>query len=108
DGAPPGTTFARVNGSPFYVTRMADLIGIKDRRYLDSTGTHRNRGPEDVARYGILVEFADSRVFGPHHMTATQDAVRVRPPDEAMVALARYVESLEYPASPHPFDDSAK
>jgi hypothetical protein len=27
------------------------LIGVKDLRYLDATATHRNRGPEDIARY---------------------------------------------------------
>ncbi len=108
NGAPPGTMVARVNGSPFFKTRMADLIGIKDRRYLDATGTHLNRGPEDVARYGILVEFADARVFGPHRMTTTQDAVRLRPPDEAMYALGLYLYSLEPPKSPHPFDRLAR
>jgi hypothetical protein len=107
-GAPPGTTFARVNGSPFFVTRMADLIGIKDRRYLDATGTHRNRGPEDIARYGILVEFADARVFGPHRMSTTQNVVRLRPPDEAMYALGLYLYSLEAPKSPHPVDEPAR
>jgi mono/diheme cytochrome c family protein len=107
-GAPPGTTFARVNGSPYFVTRMADLIGVKDRRYLDTTGTHLNRGPEDVARYGILVEFADARVFGPYRMTETQNVVRVRPPDEAMYALGLYLYSLEPPKSPYPVDDVSR
>src|SRR5262249_34437393 len=51
DGAPPGTMFARFNGSPFFGTRMADLRGIRDRAYLDTTATHLNRGPEDLARY---------------------------------------------------------
>src|SRR5262249_31903439 len=69
---------------------------------------HLNRGPEDVARYGILVEFADARVFGTHHMTTTQDVVRVRPPDEAMYALGLYLYSLEHPKSPHPFDGAAR
>lgn len=108
NGAPPGTTFARVNGSPFFATRMADLIGIRDRRHLDATGTHLNRGPEDVARYGILVEFADARVFGAHRMTTTQDVVRVRPPDEAMYAIGLYLYALEPPKSPHPLDRAAR
>jgi hypothetical protein len=108
-GAPPGTTFARFNGSPLFATRMADLIGVKDRRYLDATGTHVNRGPGDIARYGILVEFADDGGFGPHKMTPQMNMrLRARPPDEAMYALGLYVYSLEPPKSPHPFDDQAK
>jgi len=34
--------------------------------------------------------------------------VKVRPPDEAMYALGVYLYSLEYPPSPHPFDNLAK
>jgi hypothetical protein len=49
------STFPRFNGSPWYTNHMPDLIGVKDRTYLDSTATHRNREPEDIARYAILV-----------------------------------------------------
>ncbi len=109
DGAPPGTTFARFNGSPLSVTRMADLRGVRDRRYLDATGTHLNRGPADIARYGILVEFADIAVFGPHHMLPSDSMrVRLRPPDEAMYAMALYIDSLGPAPSPHPFDELAR
>jgi hypothetical protein len=108
-GAPVGTTFARFNGSPLFITRMADLIGVKDRRYLDATGTHLNRGPEDIARYGILVEYADNGVFGPHRFTTEMNTrLKLRPPDEAMYALGLYLYSLEYPKSPHLFDEQAR
>ncbi len=108
-GEPPGTTFDRFNGSPLFTTRMADLIGVKDRRYLDTTGTHANRGPEDIARYGILVEFADNGAFGPHKMTPELvQRLHTRPPDEAMYALGLYIYSLEPPKSPHPYDEQAK
>jgi mono/diheme cytochrome c family protein len=108
-GAPAGTVFDRFNGSPLYTTRMADLNGVKDRRFLDATGTHANRGPEDIARYGILVEFADNGVFGSHRMMPEMNQrLRVRPSDEAMYALGLYIYSLEPPASPHSFDDLAR
>lgn len=107
-GAPPGTMFARFNGSPLYPTRMADLRGVRDRKYLDATGTHLHRGPADIARYGILVEYAESSVFGPHRMLPPELEPRVRPPDEAMYALALYVESLAPAPSPHPFDERAR
>lgn len=108
-GAPPGTMFARFNGSPYFSTRMADLRGVGHRKYLDATGTHLNRGPADIARYGILVEFADAAVFGSHRMLPAEiDRVPVRPPDEAMYALGLYLYSLEPPKSPYPFDELAK
>ncbi|HTF87320.1 MAG TPA: hypothetical protein VK843_02845, partial [Planctomycetota bacterium] len=108
-GAPPGTTFARFNGSPLFDTRMADLRGVRDRRYLDATATHANRGPADIARYGILVEFADAAIFGEHRMLPPEvSKVRRRPPDEAMYALALYIWSLDVPPSPNPFDERAK
>jgi len=109
DGAPPGTTFNRFNGSPLFTTRMADLNGVKDRRYLDATGTHLHRGPADLARYAILVEFADNGAFGPHRMAPEMNQrLRCRPPDEAMYALGLYLETLEPPPSPHPFDAAAE
>ena len=40
---PPGT-IARTNGSPWHPTPIIDLIGIKDRKYLDYNATHRLRG----------------------------------------------------------------
>jgi len=108
-GEPPGTVFARVNGSPLFVTRMADLRGVRDRRYLDATATHVNRGPEDIARYGILVEFADAGVFGTHHMLPPDaTTIRLRPSDEAMYALGLYLYSLDPAPSPYPNDELSK
>jgi mono/diheme cytochrome c family protein len=109
DGAPAGTLFARFNGSPLFPTRMADLRGLRDKKYLDSTGTHRNRGPADIARYGILVEFADAAVFGPHHLLPRDaEHVAVRPPDAAMYAMALFLDSLDPAPSPHALDDTAR
>ncbi len=105
DGAPPGTMFPRFGGSPLFATRMADLRGVRYRKYLDTTATHANRGPADIARYGILVEFGESTVFGSHHMLPDEvPKIRVRPTDEAMYALALYVYSLEPAPSPYPRD----
>jgi hypothetical protein len=39
----PGT-FPRVNGSPYYTTKIPDLTRIRNRKYLDHTATHRHRG----------------------------------------------------------------
>jgi len=102
-------TSARNNGSPFYTTRVADLLGVRHRRYLDATATHANRGPEDIARYGILVEYADNFVFGPHKLEFPERMkVTARAPDEALYAMGLYLYSLEPLPSPFPLDEQAK
>jgi hypothetical protein len=102
--APPGA-FARFNGSPYYMTKVPDLIGIKDRKYIDHTGTHRLRGPEDVMRYAALVSCCDVADFGPHRILpdANRDIV-YRMPDDLLFALAEYLFSLEPPSNPHAGD----
>ena len=103
----PGT-FARFNGSPFYLTKMPDLIGLRDRKYIDHTGTHRHRGPGDVMRYAALVDCCDVMDFGPHRMLSDQQRViRYHPPDEMLYALALYIYSLEPPANPYRADTRA-
>jgi hypothetical protein len=95
--------FARTNGSPFAVTKIPDLQNLKDSRYLDATGTHRLRGPEDVARYAALVTGADPMEFGPHRiLTDAQRRLRFRYADEVLYAIGVYLMSLEPPANPRP------
>ena len=95
-------TFVRFNASPWFTTRIVDLIGVKDRRYLDATATHRNRGPEDIARYGILVSVAEDGAIGPHtFLPAVNRALRYRNSDEAMLALGKYIYSLQPPPNPN-------
>jgi mono/diheme cytochrome c family protein len=99
---------ARWNGSPYYPSKTLDLIGVKDRKYLDATGTHLNRDIGDLMRYAALVSFAESSDFGPHHMlTAGQKKIEARLPDEALYALALYIQSLKPPANPNASDETA-
>jgi mono/diheme cytochrome c family protein len=106
DGEPFLGTFVRFNASPWFTTRIADLIGVKDRRYLDATATHRNRGPEDIARYGILVTVAEDGAIGSHtFLPAADRALRYRYSDEAMLALGKYIYSLLPPPNPNRPDD---
>src|SRR5207249_5899733 len=103
----PGT-FPRTNGSPYYPTKVPDLIGIASRKYIDHTGTHRMRGLGDVMRYAALVTVADSLDYGPHRMLAdNQRRIPYRFPDEMFYALAKYIYALEPPANPNKFDDLA-
>jgi hypothetical protein len=110
DGEPFLGTFVRFNASPWFTTRIADLIGVKDRRYLDATATHRNRGPEDIARYGILVTVAEDGAIGPHtFLPPANRALRYRNSDEAMLALGKYIYSLQPPPNPNrPNDVTAR
>ncbi|HVG55993.1 MAG TPA: hypothetical protein VM846_16250 [Vicinamibacterales bacterium] len=104
---PPGT-FARFNGSPFFPTQIPDLAGIKDRKYIDHTATHVLRGPEDIARYALLVTCCDPAGFGPHQMlTPGQRQVRDRMTDELTFALGNYLFSLEPAKNPQPPDPRA-
>ena len=96
-----GGVFARANGSPFFVTKITDLQNLRYSRYLDATGTHRLRGPEDVARYAAVVTGADPLVFGPHRiLTDEQRHMRFRYADEVLYAMGVYLMSLEPPRNP--------
>lgn len=102
-GAFSGGVFARTNGSPYYVTKILDLMGLKYSRYMDVTGSHRLRGPEDVARYAALVTGSDRMDFGPHRMLSdAQRRVRYRYADEVLYAIGVYLMSLEPPKNPNP------
>jgi mono/diheme cytochrome c family protein len=97
----PGT-FARFNGSPYYPTKVPDLIGIADRKYIDHTATHRLRNLGDLMRYAALVGCCDIADFGPHRMfTAEQRRIHFRFPDEVLFALGQYIYALEPPANPN-------
>ena len=99
----------RWSGSVFYPAKVPDLIGVADRRYIDHTGTHLNRGIGDLMRYAALVSYAESSEFGPHRMvTAEQRKIEGRLPDEGLYALALYIRSLQPPANPNPLDVNAR
>jgi hypothetical protein len=100
------STFPRFDGSPFFTNRMPDLIGVKDRKYLDATASHRNRGPEDIARYAILVTDAEDFAVGPHTIIPEADRkIHARHSDDAMYALAKYVYALQPPRNPNVSND---
>jgi hypothetical protein len=100
--------FPRINGSPYYMTKIPDLIGIRNRKYIDHTATHRHRGPGDFMRYAALVQGSDCMDFGPHRFyTDKQRRIRYRYDDAVLYAMAQYVYSLEPPPNPHPFNEQA-
>jgi mono/diheme cytochrome c family protein len=98
----PGV-FNRPHGSPYYATKVPDLQILRYSRYLDATGTHRLRGPEDAARYAAFITGADPMDFGPHRILSdAQRRVRFRYADEVLYAIGTYLMSLEPRKNPNP------
>ena len=99
----------RWNGSIFYPAKTPDLIGIKDRKYIDHTATHLHRGIQDLMRYAALVSFAEAVDFGSYHLIreGTKRA-GARLPDAALYALALYIYSLKPPPNPNRSDAKSK
>jgi hypothetical protein len=94
---------------PVLKTRMADLRGVRDRRYLDATGTHRTpaAGGHRALRHPGRVRAGSG--FGPHHfLPRARSRKPCAPPDAAMYALGLYVYSLDPAPSPYPFDELAR
>jgi hypothetical protein len=98
----------RWNGSPLFPAKVPDLIGIKDRKYIDHTATHLHRGIGDIMRYAALVTSAEAAEFGPHQMMGKNTKrTGLRVSDEALYALALYVYSLQPPPNPNAFGPEA-
>ncbi|HEV8392748.1 MAG TPA: di-heme oxidoredictase family protein [Vicinamibacterales bacterium] len=99
----------RWNGSLYHPAKIPDLIGIRDRKYIDHTATHLHRNAGDFMRYAALVSFAETSDFGSYHMLAagTRRPQR-RVPDDALYALAMYVYSLQPPPNPNSMDERAR
>jgi len=101
---PPGV-IARHGTSVRLPARVPDLIGIKDRRYLDSTGLVRHRDIGDVMRYAAMNQDTDmeAKYLGVAPFATHQG----RYSDEELYALAQYLYSLQPPPNPYPFDATA-
>jgi mono/diheme cytochrome c family protein len=104
-----GGALPRWNGSLLYPTKIPDLIGISERKYIDATGTHLNRGIGDLMRYAALVSSAETTQFGPHNVLGP-DCIKpnARRSDEALYALALYLQSLKPPPNPNPVNDQSQ
>jgi mono/diheme cytochrome c family protein len=111
EAIPPGV-LARQGSSPLHPVQVPDLIGIKDRRYLDRTGLVRHRDIGDLMRYGALNQDADVLAryagFRPVEVvsggTLPDPATLGRYSDEQLYALASYAYSLTPPPNPNRSD----
>jgi Di-haem oxidoreductase, putative peroxidase len=116
---PPGI-IPRQRGSPLFPNQVPDLIGIKDRRYLDRTGLQTHRSIGDLMRYAAMNRgimdggdaFADHNGFIPGDVPRFQrlpdPSTRSRYSDEQLYALASYLYSLQPPRNPNRFDALAE
>jgi hypothetical protein len=103
----PAGVCARQGSSPFYPPRIPDLFGVKDRKYLDATGHVRHRDTGDLMRYAALNQGMDElSCYGTWRPTEPlpEPGTLGRYSDEQLYALALYLESLEPPPSPFPFN----
>jgi hypothetical protein len=114
EAIPPGMA-NRVGSGGFYPPKLPDLIGIKDRKYLDATGLVRHRSPGDLMRYAALIggrmsgmerhmSYGDWALFG----APPDPKTKLRYTDEQLYALTQYIYSLKPPPNPNKMDDLAK
>ncbi len=115
EAIPPGV-LDRHGSSPYYPLQIPDLIGVKDRHYLDHTGLQQQRSIVDLMRYAALNQggddIADFDGFIPadfgnfRKLPEPGDPNRLggRYSDEQLYALALYVYSLKPPPNPNKFD----
>jgi hypothetical protein len=117
---PPGV-FARQRSSVLSPPHIPDLIGVKDRHYLDATGLQQHRGIVDLMRYAALNQGGDNLANYDGFIPAAPDLKTLPAPDklnpnlaqldrysdEQLYALALYVYSLQPPPNPNKFDVTA-
>jgi hypothetical protein len=96
---PPGVS-QRTNTSVLFPPKIPDLIGIRDRRYLDATGLIQHRGIGDLMRYAALVDGAEEDAHYGNHRPYGEPLApekRLRFSNTQLYALAKYIYSLEAP-----------
>ncbi len=115
---PPGVV-PRHRSSLFEPVQVPDLIGVKDRHYLDRTGLQQQRSVVDLMRYAALNQGADflanfdglipADIPDLKKLPDPSDPVRVggRYSDEQLYALALYLYSLKPPSNPNRFGAAA-
>jgi len=109
EAIPPGVQ-ARFGTSIFDPVQVPDLIGVKDRIYLDRTGHVKHRSAGDLMRYAALNQgmafFDRFGTFTPSELPPKVEYLR-RYSDEMLYALTLYLYSLKPPPNPNPFDQAA-
>ena len=105
EAIPPGVT-ARSHTSMLLAPQIPDIIGVRERRFLDHTALARHNSIGDLMRYSALVQDTIG-LAGYGDAAPAEPKPGLRYSDEQLYALALYVYSLQPPPSPHPFDATA-
>uniref|UniRef100_Q01XA8 Cytochrome c domain-containing protein n=1 Tax=Solibacter usitatus (strain Ellin6076) TaxID=234267 RepID=Q01XA8_SOLUE len=110
EAIPPGAVL-RVGVSVSTPVKIADLVGVRDRRYLDLIARVQHRNIGDMMRYaafdpGDVVFFSDRKTL-PTEMPLRASGLS-RFSDEQLFALALYIYSLQPPPNPNRPDKLAK
>lgn len=114
---PPGVMIR--HGSNFnQPANIPDLIGIKDRKYLDFTGLMMHRNVGDLMRYAAFNQTLDMLNSYNDFIPAGNDFKTLPEPGQArfvgtdkryseiqLFALGKYLYSLKPPANPNSFPD---
>jgi hypothetical protein len=108
--AVPAGVNTRIGVSVFAPPKVADLIGIKDRKYLDLIARVQHRNIGDLMRYaavvfGFTAVFAEQPVFSAEMFPKLSESERFS--DEQLYALALYIYSLKAPSNPNPYNEIA-
>ena len=113
DAIPPGV-LARHRSSTAIPPQIPDLIGVKDRRYLDRTGLQQHRSLVDLMRYAALNQGMDDLASFGDFIPLAADGKRPEPgtqmrySEAQLYALALYIYSLQPPPNPNRFDSRAE
>lgn len=111
-----GGTLTRNGTNVSLPIQIPDLIGVKERRYLDHTGLVRHRDIGDLMRYAALNQgmnaFTHYNDFAPVKMMSPTGklpppSTQLRYSDEQLYAVALYLYSLKPPPNPNSFDSFA-
>jgi hypothetical protein len=107
DSAPAGVV-VRHRSSMNYPTAIPDLIGVKNRHYLDRTGLVQHRGIGDLMRYAalnnemdFLSKFGDFIPRGENYRSLPDPSTQLRYSEEQLYALSKYIYALEPPPNPN-------
>lgn len=109
EAVPPGVQ-ARHSASPFAPVQIPDLIGVKDRLYLERTGLLRHRNIGDLMRYIALVQSVDVLCsYGDFKLLDEMpDPTSItRYNDAQLYAISMYIYSLKPPPNPNRWNSLA-
>jgi hypothetical protein len=107
DSAPAGVV-VRHRSSMNYPVAIPDLIGVKNRRYLDRTGLVQHRGIGDLMRYAalnnemdFLSKFGEFVPRGENFRSLPDPSTQLRYSEEQLYALSEYLYALKPPPNPN-------